>query len=140
MERWQIDLIDVRQFKDENKGHTFIINIIDCFSKFMWARPLITKSADEVIKNIEAVIFLNGPPEIIHTDNGKEFRNSLMTALAPKWRLKLKNGRPRHPQSRSKEKIKPSLFVDLWQKANKNKNEDINTCLHAKRDFALTKF
>ena len=142
MERWQIDLIDVRQFKDENKGHTFIINIIDCFSKFMWARPLITKSADEVIKNIEAVIFLNGPPEIIHTDNGKEFINSLMTALAPKWRLKLKNGRPRHPQSQGQvERANQTLCRSLAKKLHSTPKVncldiidetvyEYNTCVH----------
>lgn len=40
-----------------------------------------------------------GSPDLIQSDNGKEFKNSLMRYLLQKWGVTHLFGRPRHPQS-----------------------------------------
>ena len=42
----------------------------------------------------------NGAPNILQSDNGREFVNKVITELTILWPdLKLVHGRPRHPQS-----------------------------------------
>lgn len=33
---WEMDLIEMQKFSRVNKGHKFILAVIDCFSKFAW--------------------------------------------------------------------------------------------------------
>ena len=47
-ERIQIDLIDLRSFSDINSGYSWILHIIDVYSKFSFVFPLKSKSSEEV--------------------------------------------------------------------------------------------
>jgi transposase InsO family protein len=47
-ELWQADLMDLPSLADHNDGYKFILLIIDCFSRFIWTRPLKSKTSSEV--------------------------------------------------------------------------------------------
>ena len=53
---WMSDLADMQNYKRENRGHKYILIVIDCFSKFLWTKPLKSKSADEVAKAAEQIL------------------------------------------------------------------------------------
>ena len=58
------------------------------------------KTAIEVAKALYELFGLFGSPKILQSDNGKEFRNGVVSALkllAPN--LKIVHGRARHPQA-----------------------------------------
>ena len=55
----------------------YILTIIDQFSKFCNAYILSNKKADGVLGHVKEFIFINGKCNKIHTDNGKEFCDSL---------------------------------------------------------------
>jgi len=74
-EQWQADLVEMREFSDENKGINYLLTIIDCFSKYAWAKPIKNKTADEIIKSFDE-IFKERAPSKLQTDKGKEFINS----------------------------------------------------------------
>ncbi|CAF3196073.1 unnamed protein product [Rotaria socialis] len=103
MTRLQIDLIDMRTRPDKISSdlvYCWILNCIDHFSKFSWAFPLKTKSADEVATRLRELFFVFGPPRLLHSDNGREFVSSVITELKVLFRdLCFIRGRPRHPQS-----------------------------------------
>jgi len=40
---WAGDLLDMKKFSKANKGYMYILNIIDTFSKFVWAVPIKNK-------------------------------------------------------------------------------------------------
>lgn len=40
---WQADLIEMIPYCKENKGVRYILVVIDCFSKYIWARELKSK-------------------------------------------------------------------------------------------------
>ena len=46
---WGMDLADMGTWKEENDGYTFILTIIDVFTRWADARPLKTKSGKEVL-------------------------------------------------------------------------------------------
>lgn len=57
------------------------------------------KSADSVSRCIQSVIYSEGAPLAIQTDNGKEFVNSEVQGLFRQYCIEFRRGRPRHPQN-----------------------------------------
>lgn len=73
-EQWECDLVDMRHYSRQNRGYNYILNIIDCFSKFLFSIPLKTKKKFEVIHEFKK-IFNHRKPKKIRTDRGNEFNN-----------------------------------------------------------------
>ena len=98
--RVQIDLIDLVG-QPSSLGHTFIMVIIDCFTKYMWTYPLTSKSAEQ------STFFINkwGIPGMLQTDNGSEFTNEDVTALLQDHEATLVHGRPQHYNHRARWKL-----------------------------------
>lgn len=79
---WQADLIDFRKIKNYNKGFQYIMVIIDCFSKYVWALPIKMKTKSEVTQAFEKV--MNNScryPNNLQTDMGTEFYNTSFKKL-----------------------------------------------------------
>ena len=79
-ENFQADLVDMKEFKNVNKNFTFILTVIDVFSKKAYAVPLKNKSAESVSKAFESILKTNVPTKL-QTDNGLEFLNSSFKKL-----------------------------------------------------------
>ena len=45
-EIWAADLVDMQQFSRWNKGHKYLLMVIDVFSKYGWIVPLKDKRAN----------------------------------------------------------------------------------------------
>ena len=71
------DLIEYRQFKRYNKGYSYILIVIDCFSRMVYVAPLRNKSADDTSEAFKSIFdnLVRFPIHIV-TDKGKEFFNS----------------------------------------------------------------
>ncbi|KAF9742484.1 SCAN domain-containing protein 3, partial [Nosema granulosis] len=89
LERLQLDLIVMKQYKDSNGQYAWILAVLDVYSKFAWALALVTKSAREVVEKLEDLFFLIAPPQILQCDNGKEFVNKEMTSLCEGFKVKI---------------------------------------------------
>ena len=98
-ERLIADLVNFEKYSNENNGYKYLFVGIDSFSKFAVVYPLKNKSAESIHDCFLKFIYTYGPPFIIHTDNGKEFKNKLVEKLCEKFDIKFFHGRPRHPQS-----------------------------------------
>ena len=73
-EQFECDLVDMRMFSRSNNGFKYIVTIIDCFSKFLYAYPIKNKTPIEIIKVLKKV-FQTDKPMKIRTDRGLEFDN-----------------------------------------------------------------
>jgi hypothetical protein len=73
------DLIEYTRnssMKHANRNHVYILLVIDCFSKYVWLRPLKNKKGLPVSSSFREIIgMLNNFPNTIITDEGKEFYN-----------------------------------------------------------------
>lgn len=79
---WQADLIDMKSLKKYNNGFTFILVVMDCFTKYAWAVPLKTKSKEDVVDAFKDIIKTSGThPVNLQTDKGTEFYNKLFQEL-----------------------------------------------------------
>ena len=94
--RVQIDLIDMRG--DPDGEYKWICHIRDHFSKYSGAYPMVNKTSSEVVKVVVIWIMHFGPPKILQSDNGTEFKGAL-SILLHEHGIKVINGRPRHSQS-----------------------------------------
>ena len=48
-QQWEADLVDMKEFAKENDNNTFILTVIDSFSKFAFVEPLKQKTAQNVL-------------------------------------------------------------------------------------------
>ena len=88
-ESWQADLTDFTSLKEDNDDNTFILCVIDVFSKYGWAVSMKNKSAASIIKGFET-IFKNTTrrPVRLFTDKGKEFMNKCFQTFLKKHDIK----------------------------------------------------
>ena len=76
-EQWDMDLMDMNAYADENNGIRFVMVAIDIFSRYGWAVPLQNKTSKEVLTGFETLMMKAAPRKAqrIRTDAGKEFVN-----------------------------------------------------------------
>lgn len=73
---WQADLADMSNLSQTNDGVTFLLVVIDVFSKYLWIRPLNTKTATVTLDAIDDIIMTSErKPRNFQTDKGTEFMN-----------------------------------------------------------------
>src|SRR5882724_1767033 len=80
--QWQADLVIMPEMAHYNDGYPNILTVIDVFSKYAWARPLLTKFPDSVINAFQSIFDVSGrKPEKLQTDKGTEFVNAQFQAF-----------------------------------------------------------
>ena len=83
----QIDLLDLQKYSLENRGYRYICVIIDCFTKFIWLKPLKNKTGKSLVKAL-ALLLMTERPKLIQCDQGTEFFNKnvakMLQAFGPK--------------------------------------------------------
>jgi len=73
-EIWAVDIVDMQKFADDNDGYKYILDVIDCFSKYAWAVPLKNKTTHTTLEALKKIIKDSGrKPEKIWSDAGGEF-------------------------------------------------------------------
>ena len=63
------------RLKRYNDGHTFLLTVIDVFSKKAGSIPLKNKSASSLTAAFRRLLRNNDGPQTMQTDKGKEFLN-----------------------------------------------------------------
>jgi len=118
--RCQIDLIDLQTNPDGN--YKFILVYQDHFTKFVILRALKTKRAAEVAYHLLDIFTTFRAPNILHSDNGREFCNQVIENLCSMWPdVKIVHGKPRHSQSQgSVERANQDIenMLGTWMETN----------------------
>lgn len=85
---WAIDLLVMDTYSEENRGFKYILNVIDCFSKFNWCVALKKKTAAEVSAAFEQILNTSKRrPVFLHSDRGKEFLNKTFKRLLNRYNI-----------------------------------------------------
>jgi len=84
---WQVDLLDFQKFSDENNGYRYLCVIIDCFTKYVWVKPLKNKTGVSLVKAL-SLLLMTERPKHLQADQGTEFFNKnvvrMLEAFGPK--------------------------------------------------------
>ena len=79
--------MDMQRYSKENKGFKYICIVIDCFTKFVWIKPLKSKTATQVVKSL-SLLLMTERPNLLQADQGTEFFNKnfskMLEAFGPK--------------------------------------------------------
>ena len=81
------------------QGNSYIITLVDYFTKWVEAKAIPNMKTDEVIKFLIEVITRHGPPEIIVTDNGSSFIADVTKMMIDLYGSWVHFVTPHHPQS-----------------------------------------
>lgn len=97
----QLDLVDISQLRADNRGYSYLLILIDCFSRKVWLRPVTHKSGEAVVQAMTSIFREMGElPEQIVCDRGREFVNGSFQDF-----LASRNVRLVHPNSEMKASI-----------------------------------
>ena len=102
---FQADLIEYsnRDYAYANGGNRFILVVIDCFSKMVYARPVKRKNADYMSDAFQKIFHdLNFFPNSLITDRGLEFYNSKVQKIFEHYGIN-------HYHTKTKTKWKASM-------------------------------
>ena len=77
--QYGMDLIDIKKYKKSNYGNTFILVVLDFFSKQAWLEAIKSKSATNVLEAFQRILKRTGGKcQFLHSDSGTEFINNKM--------------------------------------------------------------
>ena len=63
------------------EGFVGVMVITDSLSKYPWAKPIKSKTAEEIAQVLKEYICIFGPPKIILSDCGREFNNEIIDTM-----------------------------------------------------------
>lgn len=102
------------------------LTIIDSFSKFGQASPIITKTAVEITSQLLKYFSDHGIPQKITSDNGTEFKNAIINDLCTLYKIEFHYTTPRNPNSNSPiERFHSTLRESMTSLKLQNPNKSV---------------
>ena len=91
---WSLDILDLYDYGPKNnRGHRYVLVVIDNFSKYAWTIPLKNKNAITIKDSFENILLSSKrKPNLFETDRGKEFYNNIFQDFLNKNNIKLYSG------------------------------------------------
>ena len=114
-QQFQMDLADLSKYKRENDGVTFLLVVIDCFSRLASVQPLKNKTGPEVAKALQQVFREIGEPDKIQSDKGKEFFNAAVKGLMKKKIINLFTSENADIKCAMAERLIRTLKQKIWR-------------------------
>lgn len=117
---WGADLVDMREWKNENKGYSYLLTIIDVLSKYAWAVPLTDKKGETVKEALGNVISDSGrKPHHLWVDEGGEFYNKGMKFYLDKNNINMYSTYSEN-KSAVIERFNRTLKTNMWKMFSAN--------------------
>ena len=87
---WSSYLLDMKDYGVKNKkGYRYLLVVIDIFTKFGWTIPLKNKYAQSITDALsQIVISSKRKPNLLETDDGKEYVNKIFNEFLNKHNSK----------------------------------------------------
>ena len=120
--RWiQIDLVSInsRRAKD---GYQYILTSICTLTNFVQMEPIESKEAVVVLRALCKIFCNTGIPEICQSDNGKEFRNSIIQQHASFLKIEWRFSIPYKPSTNGRIERRHKDLAKLLKLLNTNLN------------------
>jgi transposase InsO family protein len=96
--QWGLDQVGPLP-KSSQGSHTYLLVIVDKFSKWIEVVPVTNQEATTTVKFFESIIYRYGVPNNIITDNGTNFTSGEFQQFAKEFGIKIKYASVAHPKS-----------------------------------------
>lgn len=147
---WQIIYIDfVGPFPRSKKGYSYLLVVVDGFSKFVNIFPLRNATSKAAVEHLENRIFLTyGVPEVLISDNGSQFISAEFNNFLNKYGVKKWLTARYHPQANAVEAANKTIETSIRAyikdtKDHRSWDENltkiacaINTSIHSSTKFS----
>lgn len=112
---WQLVFIDlIGPLPRSKNGFKHVFVVIDSFSKFVRVKPLREATAKSIVDFLKAEVFLTfGVPEIVISDNGKQFVSNEFKILMNQFMVKTWYTAKYHPQANAVEAANKTLETSI---------------------------
>ena len=111
----QSDLIDLQKYSTKNSNYKFILVVIDCFSKYLWVRPLKSKRGEETAKNLRSIFeSMKYPVQSIIFDEGLEYLNSYVKNVLKEYNIHFYHIKTLHKASTA-ERVNKTIKQKIWK-------------------------
>ena len=116
-QQWQADLVDMSRLKAANDGTTFLLTVIDVFSKRAWCIPLKSKSAASLVAAFRRLLndVNNNRPTTLQTDKGSEFLNRPLQRLLKEYGVHHFTTHNEETKASVVERFNSSLKTRMWR-------------------------
>ena len=116
-QQWQADLVDMSRLKAANDGTTFLLTVIDVFSKRAWCIPLKSKSAASLVAAFRRLLndVNNNRPTTLQTDKGSEFLNRPLQRLLKEYGVHHFTTHNEETKASVVERFNRSLKTRMWR-------------------------
>ena len=95
----QMVFADIAELPTSRNGFRYILVVVDHFSKYTNIYAMKNQTAQSVAKHLfEDYVTEHGVPEILHTDQGRQFESRLIQDLCQKLNIQKSRSSPYHPQ------------------------------------------
>ncbi|KAM8702628.1 hypothetical protein ACLKA7_000758 [Drosophila subpalustris] len=99
------------KYPRSKRGHTWIFIVVDHFSKFTFLKAMKEASAADVVNFlVHEVFFKFGVPEVIHSDNGRQFTSKSFEAMIKAFGITHLRTPVYSPQSNAAERVNRSVL------------------------------
>jgi transposase InsO family protein len=123
---WQLDLLDMHNYGQQNKGNKWILLGIDVFTRRAFALPMKNKTSEEVLSAFKRIIQeQERQPEKLITDNGSEFINKdFQNFLREKQILHETNEPQYHPTLGMIDRLSRTIKEKIYKTFTNNNTTD----------------
>lgn len=112
---WEVDLSDMSSLQRWNDSHTFMLCVIDVFSRQGQARALKSKRSEEVARAMQDIFKESGVvPEVVQSDQGSEFLGEAFQNLMKKNKILFRIARNQHKAS-IVERVQRTWKSRMWK-------------------------
>ena len=94
--------VDIVHMPESAAGYKYLLVCIDVFTGFVLCRPLKVATAEAVANVLWEWFCIVGPPKLVTSDNGPEFKNEVIAALMKIIGIHHKFTVPYHPEGNSR--------------------------------------
>ena len=95
---WQMVAVDILEVPLSFNKNRYLLVIQDYFSKWVGAIPLPNQKADCITKELVKVFATYGMPDILHSDQGRNFESSILRQTLEAFGIKKSRTTAYHPQ------------------------------------------
>ena len=100
--------------------------MVDHFTKYRWIVPLKDKKAENILIAFKKRFFTHNVPLSLQTDNGTEFKNSVLTEFCKQKKIKQIFGTPYNPQHQGAVEVFNRTVKDFLTVAKDHQRDKYN--------------
>ena len=128
-QQWQADLVDLTKLKNDKDGMTFLLTVIDVFSKVAWCVPMKNKSAASLVTALQTT-FVNDWPQTLQRNEGVEFLNKSVQALLQSYGIHHFSTHNAETKASIVERFNRTLKTRMWRYFTKHQTWRYIDVLH----------